>query len=92
MPWMDELRADLRFAFRYFARNKATTVIIVLVLALGISANTILFSVMQAQILYPAPAVPDDDRLTRIWATQRDRPTAKWNERNVSGRELQACC
>lgn len=90
LPWLDELRADLRFAFRYFARNKATSVIIVLVVALGIGANTILFSVMQAQLLQPAPAVPDDDRLVRLWATQRDRPAAKWNERDVSGPELQA--
>src|SRR6185503_3535900 len=31
--WMDSLRGDLRFAFRYFARHKATTAIIVAVLA-----------------------------------------------------------
>src|SRR5687768_15528763 len=38
--WIDALRGDLQFAFRYFARSKATVAIIVAVLALGTGANT----------------------------------------------------
>src|SRR5262245_8854801 len=49
--WVDNLVGDLRFAFRYFARHKATTTIIVAVLALGTGANTLIFSVFQAQFL-----------------------------------------
>ena len=90
MRWLNELRGDLRFALRYFARNKATSAIVVAVLALGIGANTVIFSALQAEITRPAPAVPDDDQLVRIWSTQRDNPTASWNERDFTGRELRA--
>ena len=90
MRWLLELRGDLRFALRYFARNKATSAIVIAVLALGIGANTIIFSAMQAEMLRPAPAVPDDERLVRLWSTQRDNPTARWNERDLSGPELVA--
>jgi putative ABC transport system permease protein len=90
MRWIQELRSDLGFALRYFARNKATSAIVIAVLALGIGANTIIFSAMQAEMLRPAPAVPDDDRLVRLWSTQRDNPTAKWNERDLTGPELAA--
>src|SRR5690349_4878587 len=37
--WVDELTGDARFALRYFGRHKATTAIIVTVLALGTGAN-----------------------------------------------------
>ncbi|HYC52205.1 MAG TPA: ABC transporter permease, partial [Gemmatimonadaceae bacterium] len=87
---LSELRGDLRFALRYFARNRATSAIVIAVLALGIGANTVIFSALQAEILRPAPAVPDDDRLVRLWSTQRDKPTASWQEREFTGAELQA--
>src|SRR5688572_23546420 len=90
MRLIDERRGDLRFALRYFARNKTTSAIVVAVLALGIGANTVIFSALQAEFTRPAPAVPDDDRLVRVWSTQRDNPTAAWQERDVSGAELQA--
>ena len=90
MRWVDDLRGDLRFAFRYFARNKATAAIVIAVLALGIGANTVIFSGLQAEITRPAPAVPDDDRLVRLWSTQRDNPTARWNERDLTYAEFQA--
>jgi putative ABC transport system permease protein len=87
---MSQLSGDLRFALRYFGRNKATAAIVIAVLALGIGANTVIFSALQAEILRPAPAVPDDDQLVRLWATQRDNPTARWNERDFSYPEVQA--
>ncbi|MEX2177385.1 MAG: ABC transporter permease [Gemmatimonadaceae bacterium] len=90
MRWVDDLRGDLLFAFRYFARNKATTAIVVAVLALGIGANTVIFAALQAEFTRPAPAVPNDDRLVRVWSTQRDTPTARWNERDLTSAELQA--
>src|SRR5687768_15399658 len=42
--WVDSLRGDLRFAFRYFARRKATVAILVAVIALGTGANALIFS------------------------------------------------
>ena len=85
MDFLSDLRDDVRFAFRYFARNKATSAIVIAVLALGIGANTVIFSALQAEMLRPAPAMPDDDRLVRVYSTQRDSLTAAWKERDPAG-------
>src|SRR5688500_5261344 len=90
MRWMDTLAADLRFARRYFARNKATTAIVVAVLALGIGANATISSAFQAEFTRPAPAVPDDDRLPRLWSTARAPPPAQWESRDFTASELRA--
>jgi len=79
--WLDELEGDLRFAFRYFARHKATVAIIVGVLALGTGANALIFSTFQSQFLRPPPAIPNDDVETRIWALERPTRTASWEAR-----------
>ncbi|HEY2853629.1 MAG TPA: ABC transporter permease [Gemmatimonadaceae bacterium] len=86
--WVDALAGDVRFAFRYFARHRATTAIIIAVLALGTGANTLIFSMFQAEFRRPAPAVPDDDALSRIWAQERPSRNAKWKERGFTQPEL----
>jgi putative ABC transport system permease protein len=86
--WLEALRADLRFAVRYFGRNKLTVAIIVGVFAFGLGANTALVTVMQSQFQRPAPAVPDADQV-RLWAQERATPTARWNTRGFSNAELQ---
>ena len=86
--WVDEMAGDLRFAFRYFVRNKATTAIIVVVLALGIGANTVIFSLFQSEFLRPAPAVPGNDAHARIWAQERATQTSSWEPRRWSQPEL----
>ncbi|MGQ0645965.1 MAG: ABC transporter permease [Gemmatimonadaceae bacterium] len=88
--WVDALRGDVQFAFRYFARHKATVAIIVAVLALSTGANTLIFSTFQAQFLRPAPGVPDDDAQARIWARARATQTARWEPRLFSEPELEA--
>src|SRR5690349_17067039 len=79
--WVDEITGDARFAFRYFARHKATTAIILVVLALGTGANTLIFSIFQAQFFRPAPAMPDDDALAAVWAQERPTRAAQWQLR-----------
>jgi predicted permease len=88
--WMDELSGDLRFAFRYFARHKATVAIIVTVLALATGGNTLIFSIFQAQFLRPAPAVPNDNAHARIWGQERASRTARLERRGFSHTELLA--
>ena len=78
------LASDTRFAFRYFARHKATAAIIVAVIALGTGANTVIFSIFQAQFLRPAPAVPENDAHARIVAQERPTRTAPWQPRRFS--------
>src|SRR6185436_7297204 len=86
--WLDALAGDLRFAFRYFARHRATTAIIVAVLALGTGANAFIFSVYQAEFVRPAPAVPSNDALARMWVQERPTRTARWDERGFTHAEM----
>lgn len=88
--WIEAVIADARFALRYFARHKATTAIIVIVLALGTGANAMIFSLFQSQFLRPAPAVPDNAAHVRIWAVERANRTASWDPRPLSQLELDA--
>ena len=55
--WIDELRRDITVAFRSLRRAKAFTGAVILTLALGIGANTTMFSVVTAVILHPISGV-----------------------------------
>jgi len=57
---------DLRYAFRMLRKNFALTTVIVLSLAIGIGANTAIFSVVNALLLKPLP-YPQPDRLAILW-------------------------
>ena len=57
--------SDLLLTLRSLLRTPAFTAVVVLVLALGIGANTAIFSVVDAAMLKPMP-IPDADRVVRI--------------------------
>jgi predicted permease len=63
--WLDQLGQDTRFALRNFARNPAATAIMVFTLAVGIGANTAVFSIFDA-VLLRQPPYHDPDRLVSI--------------------------
>ena len=63
---LDMLIEDLRYAARTLGRNPGFTLVIVFILALGIGANTVVFSVVDAVLFRPLP-FPAADRLVAIW-------------------------
>jgi predicted permease len=64
--FFEDLLQDLRYAMRSFAKTPGLTSLIVLSLAIGIGANTAIFSVTSTLLLKPLP-YPDPDRLAILW-------------------------
>ncbi len=69
---MDRLLQDLRYAFRHLTRNPGFTAVAVLSLAVGIGANTALFSVVNAMFIRDYP-FDEPDELVRVFTAVRGR-------------------
>ena len=70
---MHTLLQDLRYSFRILLKSPAFTAVAVLSLALGIGANTAVFSLINASLLQPLP-VQDAKQLMSLFTTDTKNP------------------
>jgi putative ABC transport system permease protein len=82
---MGILWQDIRYAVRLLARSPGLGIVVVLILSVGIGANTAVFSVVNAVILRPLP-YPDAGRLVALSEQPRAEPTHTLHARFLSWR------
>jgi predicted permease len=73
LPALETLLQDIRFGARMLAKSPTLTAVVVITLALGIGANTAIFSMVNGFLLRPLP-VPEPEQITALAIQQKDAP------------------
>jgi len=91
---------DLKYGVRILAGNPSVTAVAIVALALGIGANTAIFSVVNAVLLRPLP-YPEEDRLVQIWGSTPSQgipfhnvfysDVVDWRQQSQSFESMVAC-
>ena len=93
---MESIIKDIRYGVRSLRKHAGFTAVAVITLALGIGANTVIFSIINALILSP-PMIVDPDRVVAVWKTPKDNHVEgfvsylglqDWRSRNQSFEDI----
>src|SRR5262245_14799802 len=74
--WLEQFAQDLRYAFRTMLRNRVFTILAVLSLALGIGANTAIYSFMDSILFRPLPVPQPESVIVMKWRTSKSFTSA----------------
>jgi predicted permease len=85
--WLEDLGGDVRYAFRTLLKNRGFSTVAILILALGIGANTAVFSVLRAVLLRPLP-YRDPGRLAMLWVTDSQQGAWAISDGSTSYRDF----
>src|SRR5688572_14617496 len=77
-PWIEQTLQDLRYAFRMLRRTPAFTAVVVLTLALGIGANTTIFTLFEAVMLRTLPLASPGELYFVAHGAERASPGANY--------------